>query len=125
MKMLRRIWKDEAGFVVSTELVLIATILVIGMVVGLATVRNAVVQELGDVAKAIGNINQSFMYTGVAGREDTSQTAGSDFVDETDFCDGVAGEDTELAEPAGISVQIDPINEGEDLPGGGGDVSAN
>lgn len=30
MRMLHRIWKDEAGFVVSTELILIATILVIG-----------------------------------------------------------------------------------------------
>ena len=36
MSLLHRIWMDEAGFVVSTELVLIATILVIGLVVGLA-----------------------------------------------------------------------------------------
>lgn len=112
MKMLRRIWKDEAGFVVSTELVLIATILVIGMVVGLATVRNSVVQELGDVAKAIGNINQSFSYTGVSGRETSSYSAGSDFADLTDFCDAPNGDDSATLEPPGISVRVAPTDEG-------------
>ena len=116
MKLLHRIWKDEAGFVVSTELVLIATILVIGMVVGLATVRNAVVQELGDVAMAIGNINQSYSYTGVAGRDNSSGTAGSSFQDELDFCDAPNGDDTNLQPPAGISVTRGPIDEGAGLP---------
>jgi len=111
MKMLHQLWKDEAGFVVSTELVLIATILVIGMVVGLATVRNAVVQELGDVALAVGSINQSYMYTGVAGRADSSATAGSQFIDRTDFCD--ATDATDLP-PAGISL-TSAIAEGDDL----------
>jgi Flp pilus assembly pilin Flp len=84
MQMLRRLWKDQDGFVVSTELVLVATILVIGMVVGLATVRNAVVQELGDVAMAIGNINQSYSYDGVTGRNAAQLfTAGSMFEDLT------------------------------------------
>ncbi len=116
MKMLHQIWKDEAGFVVSTELVLIATILVIGMVVGLATVRNAVVQELGDVAKAIGNINQSFNYTGVTGRLNSSASAGSEFIDLTDFCDEPNGEDAANIEPPGISVRLPAIDEGVVLP---------
>ena len=109
-KLLFKLWQDQDGFVVSTELILVATILVIGMIVGLATVRNAVVQELGDVALAVGSINQSYMYTGVAGRPETegdedysSFTAGSMFEDMTDFCDGV---DEEGKEPAGISVQV-------------------
>ncbi len=112
MKRLHQLWKDEAGFVVSTELVLIATILVIGMVVGLATVRNAVVQELGDVALAIGSVNQSYSYTGVTGRPlnaenndngFSSYTAGSVFEDATDFCDSL---DEANTEPAGISVRV-------------------
>ena len=41
-----RLWRDEAGFVVSTELVLIATILVIGLITGLVTVRDAVAEEI-------------------------------------------------------------------------------
>ncbi len=119
MRLLQNLWKDEAGFVVSTELVLIATILVIGMIVGLATVRNAVVQELGDVAMAIGNINQSFQYSGVTGRANSSATAGSFFTDNTDFCDGLDGVDPQNGEPAGISVQssLARVKEGNVLPG--------
>ena len=85
MKALHRLWADEAGFVISAELVLVATILVIGMVVGLVTVRDAVVQELADVAGAIGNVSQSYEYTQVTGH--TSATAGSHFQDELDYCD--------------------------------------
>lgn len=109
MKMLHQIWKDEAGFVVSTELVLIATILVIGMVVGLATVRDAVVQELGDVALAIGSINQTYSYSGVNGC--LSGTAGSVFQDEIDAC---AGDNTDTANqpPTPIVISNPPINEG-------------
>ncbi len=111
MNMLHQIWKDEDGFVVSMELILIATILVIGMLVGLVTVRNAVVQELGDVAMSVGRLNQSFYYTGATGREGVVETAGSEFVDRTDFCDGGAGIDSPDSEPAGISVQRDPAPE--------------
>lgn len=101
MSMLHRIWKDEAGFVVSTELVLIATILVIGLVVGLATVRDQVVQELGDLALAIGNVNQSYEYSGVTGH--TSATAGSEFLDNQDFCE-IDGDDPISNEPACIEL---------------------
>ena len=85
MKVLHRLWTDEAGFVVSTELVLVATILVIGMVVGLATVRDAVVTELADVAAAIGSVSQSYVWDEVTGH--SSATAGSEFQDDLDFCD--------------------------------------
>jgi hypothetical protein len=39
-----------------------ATVVVLGMVVGLQTVRESVVEELGDVANALGNINQSYSW---------------------------------------------------------------
>jgi len=114
MRMLRKAWKDERGFVVSTELVLIATILVIGMIVGLVTVRDAVVQELGDIATAIGNINHSYSFSGVSGC--TSGTAGSEFQDEYDACSHFLGGDPPGQAPYGMSVQQAPVNEGEDLP---------
>ena len=113
MSMLHRIWKDEAGFVVSTELVLIATILVIGLIVGLTTVRDQVVQELGDLAMAIGNVNQSYTYNGVTGH--TSATDGSTFNDEPDFCEQTPVDPTE-AEPACISVQLPPSYERNPAP---------
>lgn len=86
--MLKKLWNDEAGFVVSTELILIATILVIGLIAGLTTVRDQVVQELGDTADAVSNINQSYSFSAVTGH--SSSTAGSDMVDQTDFCDEAA-----------------------------------
>lgn len=85
MGMLRRLWVDEAGFVISSELVLVATLLVIGMIVGLTELRNQVVQELVDVAVSIGRISQSFSYSSVAGH--TAATAGSAFQDTNDYCD--------------------------------------
>ena len=54
------LWRDERGFVMSAELILYATIAVIGLIVGLATYRGAVVQELGDTAAAVGALNQSY-----------------------------------------------------------------
>lgn len=65
MKLLRKLWKDEAGFIISAELVLVATMLVIGMIVGLTVLRNQVVQELGDLGAALGMISQGYEYTGV------------------------------------------------------------
>jgi Flp pilus assembly pilin Flp len=62
--MLRKFWNDESGFIVSSELVLIATICVIGMIVGLVEVQWAVVGELNDVGDAIGSLNQSFQFAG-------------------------------------------------------------
>jgi len=97
-----KLWNDEAGFIVSAELVLIATILVLGMIVGLVSVRDQVVQELGDVAIAFGLLNQSYSFSGITGH--TSSTAGTFFDDTTDYCDISQGA-TALPE-ACIDVQI-------------------
>jgi Flp pilus assembly pilin Flp len=77
---------DEAGFIVSAELVLISTILVIGMIVGLSEVANAVNQELEDVASAFGAINQTYCFSGFTGHK--AWETGSNFKDFADFCDG-------------------------------------
>ncbi|WP_437185976.1 hypothetical protein SH668x_003103 [Planctomicrobium sp. SH668] len=89
--MLRQLLNDEAGFIVSAELVLIATILVLGLIVGLSQVQHAVVEELNDVAHAIGSLNQSYVFTGfraTKGNNATkSATQGSGFHDGVDTCD--------------------------------------
>ncbi len=118
MKVLRRLWADEAGFVVSTELVLVATILVIGLIVGLTEVRNQVVQELGDLAIAIGDIEQSYQYSTVIGH--TASTAGSAFVDTDDYCDA-GGIDPVNDAAACINVAAPPVTpESANLPPGSG-----
>ena len=87
MKMMKKLWNDEAGFVVSAELILIATIAVIGLIVGLAAVRDGITSELSDVAGAIQDVNQSYSIDGVVGH--SANTAGFNYIDNTDFCDGV------------------------------------
>ena len=62
MSLVRRLWADEAGFIISAELCLVATIVVIGLIVGLVTLRNQVVQELIAVGEAIGSINTSYAF---------------------------------------------------------------
>jgi type II secretory pathway pseudopilin PulG len=89
--MLQKLWNDEAGAIVSAEIVLVATILVIGSIVGLKNVRDAVVTELSDVAQAIANVSQSYSYSGIDGH--ASGTAGSFFQDALDFCDTTTDED--------------------------------
>jgi hypothetical protein len=84
--MLNKIWNDEAGAIVSAEIVLVATILVIGMVVGLKSVRDAVVTELADVGQAISDLDQTYSYSSIDGH--IAGTAGGSFIDADDFCDG-------------------------------------
>ena len=83
--LITQLMKDDAGFILSTELVLVSTIGVLSMVVGLSEVANAVNQELEDVASAFGSVNQSYRYSGLDGHK--GQFAGSLFSDSVDACD--------------------------------------
>jgi len=90
--MLKSLWNDEAGVILSAEIVLVGTILVIGMIVGLVELQCSVVDELNDLGEAIGSINQSYQYTGILsvkkGHKIKALTVGSRFVDGRDSCDG-------------------------------------
>ena len=105
MKLLRKVWADDAGFIISAELVLVATIVVIGMIVGLCVVRNQVVEELVDVGQAIGSLSQSYAYAGVH-KCQVGWTDGSYYTDKIDFCQ--APGQTAGTEPGGISVRVWP-----------------
>jgi Flp pilus assembly pilin Flp len=82
---MKSLLNDENGFVVSAELILVATIVVLGLVVALAEVRQAVSEELEDVASAIGSINQSYTYSGLKAKWNC--ISGSHFYDDKDLCD--------------------------------------
>jgi len=56
---LARMWKEEDG-VLSFEWVLLVTLLTIGIVSGLAGARDAIIDELGDVAQAMLCLDQSY-----------------------------------------------------------------
>jgi len=90
MQTLQAIYNDEAGFVISAELVLVLTIAVLAMIVGLSEVAVAVNTELNDVSNAIGALNQSFEFTGFHANSACklkSNFVGSRFVDHIDDCD--------------------------------------
>jgi Flp pilus assembly pilin Flp len=89
--MWRAFWSDENGVIISAEMILVLSIVVIAVVAGLATLRDAVVTELADVGGAIGSQDQSFVYSGVVSH--SAATAGSTFADADDFCDDVDSTD--------------------------------
>ena len=79
MNILNALRNDEDGFIVSAEVVLVGTILVIGMIVGLTEMSFNVNQELEDVGSAIGCINQTYYYTLASGCK--GESVGSTFLD--------------------------------------------
>ena len=89
--MFNKLWNDEAGVIISAELVLVLTICVLGVIVGLSSVVVAVNEELQDTAHAIGVLNQSFGFTGFTGCKKggspLSYTYGAANTDTPDDCD--------------------------------------
>lgn len=59
-RLLWQLWRDEQGLVNSIELVFSASIIAIGMIVGLSAYRDGVIDELADNARAVGQVNQSY-----------------------------------------------------------------
>lgn len=76
--------RKQGGFILTSELILIVTIMVIGMIVGLVTMRDAITAEMEDVAEAIGSLDQTYAYQGMINGEGSAAVDGSVFVDEVD-----------------------------------------
>jgi Flp pilus assembly pilin Flp len=53
MNLFRNLWDDEQGAIVSVEILVIATILVIALMAGWVMVRNAVLVQINDQAEWI------------------------------------------------------------------------
>jgi hypothetical protein len=77
-----KLWKDDCGALIATEWVFVATILVLGSIVGLVAVRQAIISELTEFANALLSLNQSFSFSGQTNCQ--ASTAGSAFVDSCD-----------------------------------------
>jgi hypothetical protein len=81
----RCLWADQRGFVVSSELMLMTSLVVLGLLVGLEAARSAVTAELSDVVGSMQDLNQSYSVDGIVYHN--SNVAGFDFVDDLDECD--------------------------------------
>jgi hypothetical protein len=75
----KKLWNDDAGALLSMEFLFVATILVIGTIVGLANVRDAVNIELSELANAILALSQGYIISGQQGC--CSSTDGSQAID--------------------------------------------
>lgn len=89
----RKLLNDEAGLILSAELVIILTITVLGMVVGLVNLQHALLNEFADLSLAFQSLNQSYHTPSFAGcwkwwGGRTSWVAGSTFIDVFDGCVG-------------------------------------
>jgi hypothetical protein len=83
--MVCRLWNDEAGSILTIEIIIAATILGIGVITGLTSLRDATITELADVGGAIAFMDQSYTLRGV--KAHSSATADNTFSDGADFCD--------------------------------------
>lgn len=72
-RLLQRFLKDECGMVVSAEIVLVTTVLVIGAMTGLSAVSSAVNSELNSVAAACYNSYQDGYNNGNYGQSNYGQ----------------------------------------------------
>ncbi len=63
LNLMNRLWRDESGVILSAEIVIVGSLLVVGMITGLTCLQEAVNGELRDVAGAIGALDQSFSFS--------------------------------------------------------------
>ncbi len=115
--MLKQLWNDEAGVIISAELVLVLTIGVLMLVVGLHSVSKAVTFELGDLAQAFGAVDQTYKFDGFSapggtGNPDHSLVRGTGSADEADDCDCIEIIETIPTDKADPSAR----NVGENAP---------
>ena len=60
-------WRDEAGAIVSAELIAVSTLGVLGGTVGLNMLSTSVEGEFRDLSHAVRSLNQSYLVTGHTG----------------------------------------------------------
>ena len=75
LQLFKKLLDDEQGFVVTSELILISTIVCLAMVVGLTEVSHAVSGELIDVANAYNRLNQGRRYQGLGWNDNGGNNA--------------------------------------------------
>jgi|TARA_R110002167_G_scaffold1445_1_gene7067 hypothetical protein len=80
--------KKQRGFILTSEAVLLSTVMVVGMTTGLVTLRDSMNAELEDVAEAIGSLDQSYSFNGIENEQNSAGVAGSAFGDAIDTIAG-------------------------------------
>jgi hypothetical protein len=104
-KLIFGLWFDARGALAPIDTILVTSLTAIGAMIGLAVIRDAVVQEMGDVAVALDNVDQSFSGSIYLSSVGTLWIAS--YADDAATLSDPAG-----AEPACLDVQVSPTAEG-------------
>lgn len=95
LNLLKALRQDEHGVILSTEIVIIGSLLVIGLITGLTCLQTSVNGELQDLGCAVGSLDQSYSFPGYNKSGNFGRccayTAGSAFYDSTP-CDDRCGD---------------------------------
>src|SRR5436190_18332420 len=67
VQLIRQLWRDDCGALISSEFLFVATILVIGVIIGLTNVRAALNAELSELANAFLALSQGYTISGQSG----------------------------------------------------------
>lgn len=76
--LMRKLWRDDCGALISSEYLFVATILVIGIVVGLTNVEAAINAELTALGDAFLALNVGYTISGQSGSN--GSTTGSEAI---------------------------------------------
>lgn len=105
------LFADDRAFVITVEYLLVVVLALLGLLVGLVAVRDAVISEISDLAGSVQDINQCYSINGTDGH--SGQTHGMSFTDEVDFCDDA--EDTAGEADNCIVFDASPSDEGGEV----------
>lgn len=108
LNLLKALRQDEYGVILSAEIVVVGSLLVIGLITGLTCLQQSVNGELKDLAGAVGSLDQSYSFSAHRkqghGHQCCAWTAGSSFANcehKADRCTDIVG----CTEPCGHSTQ--------------------
>lgn len=85
--------KRQGGFIVTIELLVLATVLVLGLIVGWTSLRDSVLAELSDLSESVGALSQAYSIDGVSNAASTASTNGSNWQDGQDSVAGAGSID--------------------------------
>jgi hypothetical protein len=105
--MLKQLWSDENGALLSIELIFLVVITVIGTSVGMVVLRDAVVAEFQSLAAALNSADTGFGWSALeyAGANSSAYVNGSLYDSTTEFegagfiINDVVGDNSLLANP--------------------------
>ncbi len=103
-KILHRFWQDDRGALIATEYLFFVTIVVIGTIVGMTNLRDAVNVELTELGNALMALSQGFTISGTSGQ--SGGTDGSQAMDTP----SLSGPITSVAPAIPSVIDVSPSN---------------